>query len=136
MYKKLMPFVFLFFACNVLANQHPIEIMEYIDDVKIIAYINDSDIDAETRWTPFESPPPLSISDALTAVEHYIKKNSDFTSAALSGIELKKMPRHENIWHYLVRVKGTIADKTQAHFYVVLMNGKVISGIRKPDSIK
>jgi hypothetical protein len=135
-YKKLMPFVFMLFTGNVLANEPPIEIIEYIDDVKIIAYINESDLGAETQWIPFKSPPPLSISDALQAVDQYIKTNSEFTHATLIGIELKEIARHENIWHYLVRVKGSSADKTQAHFYVVLMNGKVISGIRRPDSIK
>ncbi len=131
-----MPFVFLLFAGNALANEPPIEISEYIDDVTIIAYINESDIGVESQWIPFKSPPPLSISDALQAVDQYIKANSEFARTTLIGIELKKVARHENIWHYLVRVKGSIADKTQAHFYVVLMNGKVISGIRRPDSIK
>ena len=59
---------------------------------------------------PFASPPPLSINDALKAVENY--------------------------WHYLIRLKSTIDNKPRADFFVVLMDGKVISAFKEPDSIK
>jgi hypothetical protein len=136
MYRKLIPLLFLLFSGKLLAFEFPIEITEYIDDIKIIAYINERDINRESRWTPFDGPPPLSIYDALQAVQGDISSNAAITDTTLIGIELKQIPHHEMYWHYLVKVKFKLADKTQPHFFVVLMDGKVISALKRPESIK
>jgi len=136
MYKKLLPFLFLLLSGKVLALNFPIEITEYFDDVKIIAYVNKSDINDKSQWTPFESPPPLSIPDALKAVETYISSDTSYVDTTLTEIELKRIPHHETYWHYLVKIKSTVDDAVQPHFFVVLMDGKVISAIKLPEAIK
>jgi len=136
MYKKLIPLLFLLFSGRALAYQFPIEVTEYIDDVKIVAYINQNDINEKSQWTPFESAPPLSIHEALQAVQKYLHSDADFTNATLTGIELKQIPHHKNYWHYLVKIKFTRGDMPKPHFFVVLMDGKVISALKEPESIK
>jgi len=136
MHKKLIPLLFLLFSGKLLAYEFPIEISEYIDDIKIIAYLNKSDISQEPKWTPFEGPPPLSIYDALQAVQSYISSDADITNTTLTEIELKQIPGHEIYWHYLVKVRFKVADKTQPHFFVVLMDGKVVSALKRPEPIK
>jgi hypothetical protein len=54
----------------------------------------------------------------------------------LTGIELKKIPRHEKHWHYLVKTKSEVDDIVESHYFIVLMDGKVIAAIKEPESIK
>lgn len=131
-----VPILLLLLSGKILAVDFPIEVTEYIDDVKIHAYINKKDVNPNTRWIPFKNPPPLSITDALEKVHSYIKENDDLNNTRLIGIELKQIPHHEDNWHYLVKIKTMIDDTPVPHFFVVLMDGKVISAIKMPDSIK
>ena len=135
MYKSFVPLVFLLLTARALALEVPVEITEYIDDVKVIAYLHESDINEGPQWTPFESPPPLPIADALDAVHRYINSDAGFTHAALTGIELKPIPHHPMHWHYLVKVRFKLDGRPRPHFFVVLMDGKVISAIKRPESI-
>lgn len=134
--KKLLPIIFLLFNSNVLAFDFPIQVTEYIDDVKIDAYINQKDIAEDTQWMAFEASPPLSIQQALAAVQDFIRADDRFTGATLISIELKRIPHHESYWHYVVKVRTKLNNEDRPHFFVVLMDGKVISAIREPDSIK
>ena len=136
MYKKLLPLLLLLFSGKVLAYEFPIEVTEYIDDVKIVAYIDKNEISKTSQWVPFEGQPPLSIYDALQAVQKFMIENAEFAETRLTGIELKRIPHYEKNWHYLVKVKYKVADKMQPHFFLVLMDGKVISALREPESIK
>ena len=135
MYKTLVTLAFFFLTARALALEVPLEITEYIDDVKVIAYLHESDIDNGPQWTPFTGPPPLPISDALEAVHHFISSDAEFADAALTGIELKPIPHHAMHWHYLVKVRFTLDGKPRPHFFVVLMDGKVISAIKRPEPI-
>lgn len=126
----------LLFSGKALAFDFPIEVTEYIDSTKIVAYINKNDINKKLQWAPFDGPPPLSIADALQAVHKYIKLDVDFSNTSLTGIELKRIPHHEKSWHYIVRIKYKTNGVMQPHFFIVLMDGKVISALKEPDSIK
>ena len=136
MYKKLLPLLVLLFSGKALAFEFPIEVTEYFDDVKIVAYIDKSDINEVSHWIPFEKQPPLSIYDALQAVKKFMISNSVFGDATVTGIELRRIPHHEIYWHYVVKVKYKDKENIRPHFFVVLMDGKVISAIREPESIK
>lgn len=136
MLRKLLPLLFLLFSFKALAMEFPIKVTEYIDDVKIDAYINEKDLLRTKKWTPFESPPPLSVAAAMTAIKNYISADSDFSNTTLIGVELKKIPHHKSYWHYLVKVKTVTENNSQPNFYVVLMDGKVVSAIKEPESIK
>ena len=132
----MISFLLLVLSGKVLAVEFPIEITEYVDEVRIAAYINKEDIKNNVQWTPFEGPPPLSIHEALKSVQEYMKSDEDMASATLVEIELRPIPHHEKSWHYLVRMRYQSEDKVRPHFYLVLMDGKVISAIREPESIK
>ena len=76
--KKLIPLLFLLMSGRVLAYEFPVEVVEYIDDVKIVAYIDKNHISKISQWVPFESQPPLSIHDALQAVQKFMISNAEF----------------------------------------------------------
>jgi hypothetical protein len=136
MINKLLPILMLLFCSRAFALEFPIEISEYIDDVKIDAYINKEDLNKTSQWTPFESSPPLTVNQALTAILNYDDSEIDFNNSRVIGVELKPVPRHKSYWHYLVKIKTISEDGSEPHFFIVLMDGKVISAIKEPDSIK
>ena len=133
---RLVVPMLLLLSGKVLAFDFPIEITEYVDEVRIAAHINKDDLKNSLPWSPFEGPPPLSIHEALKAVQEYMKNDTDFASGVLDEIELRRIPHHEKDWHYLVRMKYQSDDTVQSHFFLVLMDGKVISAIKEPESIK
>jgi hypothetical protein len=135
MYLRFLPLLILLFSTRLFAYEFPIEITEYIDDVKVDAYINYSDINPESTWTPFDSAPPLSMAAALQAIGVYAS-NAELENMTLTGIELKPIPRHMGHWHYLVKVKSEVDEVLESHYFIVLMNGKVIPALKEPDSIK
>ena len=53
------------------AYQPSIEIYERFDDVKTVAFINESDIENYPLWHSLTEAPPLSIADAIAAVKRY-----------------------------------------------------------------
>lgn len=136
MLEKLIPALLFLISGQALAVEFPLEISEYFDDIRIIAYVNQSDVDKEARWTPFQSPPPLSVRAALKEVQTHLKTDHVFANAELTSIELKPIPKQKDYWHYLVKIRYTQDGITRPHFFVVLMDGKVISALKQPDSIK
>lgn len=136
MASRLISLLLLLLSGKVLAVDFPIEITEYVDEVRIAAYINKEDLNNNVLWTPFEGPPPLSIDEALKAVQEYVKSDKGMGKATLVEIELRPIPHREMSWHYLVRIRYQSEDTVKPHFYLVLMDGKVISAIREPGSIK
>ena len=136
MSRKLLPLLLFLLSSKVMAYEFPIEIIEYIDDIKIFAYLDKNDINEKAKWKPFKSPPPLSLHQALQAVHTYMKSHEGYADASLTGIELKQIPHHENYWHYLVKVRVAANEKVKPHFFVVLMDGKVVSALREPEAIK
>jgi hypothetical protein len=136
MYHPLLALLLMGLAARALAFDFPVEVTEYIDDVKIIAYLNQREVDKEPQWTPFEGPPALSIADALEAVQHRIESDTELSEVTLTGIELKQIPQHAGRWHYLVKVRFKQDASVRPHFFVVLMDGQVISAVKRPDAIK
>jgi len=135
MYSRFIPLFVLLFSAKLYAYEFPIEITEYIDDVKVDAYISNNDINQALVWTPFESEPPLSMASALQAIQAYAA-NTDLSDMTLTGIELKQIPHHEKHWHYLVKIKSEVDEVVASHYFIVLMDGKVIPAIKEPESIK
>jgi hypothetical protein len=133
---KILTLILLLFSCNAFAVKFPIEITEYIDEVKVDAFINEADLNSTAKWTPFDAAPALSVGAALEAIKQYLHTDKHFTETSLSGIELKPVPGHDAYWHYLIKMNGIADGKSQAHFFVVLMDGKVIAALAEPESIK
>jgi hypothetical protein len=123
-------------STNLHATQFPIEIFEYVDSARVVAFINESDLDASTRWHPFEGPPPLGIQDVTAALRSFIASDEVLAGATLTEIELKRVPHREKDWHYMVKLKTGGKHGSHYHYLVVLMSGKVIPAIREPESFK
>jgi len=133
--KFITLFLFLV-STNTFAFNFPIEISEYLDNGKIDAYIHKSDINEKAKWAPFETQVPLTVNAAIEQVKQHLETNKQLNGTTLVAIELKQIPHHKNYWHYLVKVQSKIDNVRQNHFYVVLMDGKVISAFQEPDAIK
>lgn len=126
----------MLFCTKALAYHFPVEVFEYIDNTKVVAFINEEDIDKTLHWSPLEDPLPLTLTEALKAIQAHIANDPDLKDAVLSGAELKPVPHHKGYWHYLIRMKTDNGDKPVSHYFIVLMDGKIVTGIREPEMIK
>jgi len=136
-YKGLLLLLTLAFSANAQSYQPSIEIIEQFDDVKLVAFIRESDLENYPQWNPVKEAPPLTINKAIQAVHNYHKKNNaELATETVNEIELKKMTRHEKYWHYLIKIKINGSDDARYQVYVVLMNGKVIPALTETESYK
>ncbi len=133
---RSLPLLVMLFSGKVLAYEFPIEVFEYVDGEKVVAFINERDIDKSLHWVPFEGSPPLTLVDALKGIRKYMVSDPDLVDAALTEIELKRIPHHEKHWHYLVKMKSEADGKSRSHYFVVLMNGKIILAMVEPEPLK
>ncbi|NOZ10854.1 MAG: hypothetical protein GXP09_07450 [Gammaproteobacteria bacterium] len=125
------------FSGNAQSFQPSIEIIEQFDDVKLVAFINETDIENYPLWHPLTEAPPLSVSKAIQAIKDLYKTNRDqLLPKSVKEIELRELSRHEYYWHYLVKVKTNDDKKPKYQIYVVLMNGKVIPALIESESYK
>lgn len=127
----------VFTSVNAQSYQPSIEVFERFDDVKLVAYINTSDIENYPLWHSLSEAPPLSIANAIQAVNELYKANNESIPAGtIKEIELREIPQHEKYWHYLIKIKVNNSEKPKYQVYVVLMNGKVIPAMLQPESYK
>ena len=136
MYLRLLAGLLFMFSGTIYAYQFPLVIVEYIDNTKVVAYINESDIDKTLSWIPFEAPPPLTIADVVNDIQKTVASHPNLTNATLKKIELKQIPHHKNHWHYLVAIETKVNSHTELNYFAVLMNGKVIQLIKEPESYR
>ena len=117
------------------AYHMPVEVFEYMDDERVVAFIDQKDMETCQTWTT-ENLPPLAIEGALTAVrKHIAARQPEIGDATLENIELRQIPRHPGHWHYMVKLKDHGA-KSPYHYFVVLMNGKVIPAVHEIAALK
>jgi hypothetical protein len=126
----------LLVGTNVSATHFPVEIFEYVDDVRTVAFVNESDLEEDTRWKPFEGAPPLTIEEALEDVRGHMTSDTGLAGASVVEIELRKVPHHEQNWHYMVKLEQQSEGRTRYRYLVVLMSGKVIPAMKEPESVK
>lgn len=136
MLSRALFLLLILFSGTIQANEFPIEIIEYTGNTKIVAFFNESDIDKKLHWMPVEGAPPLTITDALVRIREHVAADPELVGATVTEIDLKQIPRHAGHWHYLVKMKGLVDSRMHAHYFIVLMNGKIIQGLREPESIK
>jgi hypothetical protein len=113
-----------------------IELFEYVDGRKIVAFVDENDIGDSIQWHPFKESPPITIRKVTKSIQKYIASDKKLKNAELAEIELRPIPRHEEHWHYVVKLKTEANDEVHYQYYVVLMSGKIIPAIREPESIK
>ncbi len=116
------------------AYQLPVEVFEYMDDVKVVAFIDKKDMAAVQARDP--SAPLLTIKGALAVVKKHITRHQpEIGEAKLEEITFRKLPGFPGRWHYLVKLKN--ADpRMPYHYFVVLMNGKVIPAVKEIAAVK
>jgi hypothetical protein len=136
MLSRFLPLLFIFFSGCLHAYEFPIEIIEFMDNNRVAASINEADIDKSVDWVPFESAPPLSVAEVLKAIKDYLAERGEMTNAILDEVELKRIPHHEKHWHYLVKLHAPDEDRQHSSYFFVLMTGKVIPGVKQPQSVK
>ncbi len=124
------------YSVNVQAIELPIEIFEYVDNARVVAFVKESDIDAADDWKPDGSAPALSINNVAAIANEYAAGNEGMNGATIEEIALRRIPHHEGKWHYMVKMKTETEEKVRYHYLVVLMNGRSIPAIREPSSIK
>lgn len=137
MSRKLFIGLLLLFAQSALAAQFPLIIIEPFDETKIIIYVSETDIENSPAWKPSDGTPPLTIEKLITDIKRHNGGDSKLANAIIHEIELKPVLHHEkqNRWYYLVQMK-TVGKKSYRHYFAVLMDGKIISAIREPESYK
>jgi hypothetical protein len=123
-------------SVNAHSFDFPVEIFEYVDNARIVVFINEGDIVDSANWEPFKGSPPLSVEKVISSLHKYIGGKEEYANIKLEEIEVRRIPHHENKWHYMVKMKTYNNDKTQYHYFVVLMNGKIITALREPESVK
>ena len=116
--------------------QFPVEIVEYIEDTKVVAFIDEAQLDESMQWQPLLEAPPLSIAGAVDAIKNHLASVEGVSEYTINEIELKVLPHHEQYWHYLVKLHASINGNSNSYFFVVLMNGKVIPAVKESGSIK
>jgi|GEM_PF-1657998 len=124
-------------AANAQALQPSIEIIEQLDDLKLVAFVDEKNLENYPLWINLEENPPLQINRAIRAIQDLYNKNGNkLNSSGIKEIELKEIPHHKNYWHYIIRVEGNSENRSIDQVYVILMNGKVIPALIETESYK
>ena len=110
--------------------EFPLELIEYLDDVKVVAFVRPSALEKAPTWDPVAEPLPLGIPQALQAVRAFVGPDSGYR---LRSIELKPIPSHPGHWHYLVR---TTDPHGKPRYFAVLLDGTLIPATVEPESYK
>lgn len=131
-YHWLSVFIFVF-SVNAHSYQPKVEIIEQFDDIKMVAFISMEDMNNNPEWTPGNNAPPLTVAEAIDAVNSFNNKTK--ATKPIVEIEIRQMPKHKNNWHYLIKVTNS-AMKSKYDIYVVLMSGMVIPAMIEPQSYK
>lgn len=117
----------------VSAEQFPVEIIEQFDNARVVAFIRDADLASSPTWDPLAGPPPLTVQQAIQAVERQWQAAAGQPGKLLiEELELRRISSHDNHWHYLVKAR----HGRRVRYYVVLMNGKVVPSVREPEAVK
>lgn len=131
---RFIVFVYgLFLLAGGSQAQPMVEIIEQIDNSRMVAFVEQADIEAGPAWIPGASPIPLSVDAALQSISRFSEASG--RADAIDEIEIRKVPGHEKRWHYLVKVADDRMT-TRYRLYLVLMNGKVVPAIIEPEGYK
>jgi hypothetical protein len=137
-HRKILSVLLLFTIQSVAAGlgPWPLEIIERMDDAKLVVYGNERDIDASPAWNPDAGAPPLDIAGVVEALNRWAASDSRVDAVHVEEIELKPIPRRAGHWYYLVRARVEAREGAPVRYFAVLMNGKVEPAIREPMPIK
>ena len=132
-YYRWLSLAIILLSTGAHAFQSKVEIFEQFDDLRMVAFISEKDINSNPEWKPGIGEPPLTVFQAIKAIRDFNKSSNN--SGSIKEIELKPVPKHGKYWHYLIKITND-AKKSKYDIYVVLMNGKVIPAIIEPQAYK
>ena len=120
------------------AANWPLEIIDHLDEAKIVVYVNESDIERSPAWDPATGTPPFKLADVLDAIARWEKRNAKSGDYDIEKIELKRISHHEKQgrWYYLVQLREPGDSKRRHHYVAVLLNGVTAAAIEEPASYK
>jgi len=137
MLSKWVLLLLIIVSANTLAGKAAIEIIEQFDDFKVVAFVNEADIEDYPVWQSLVDTPPLPVNEAIRLVQgHLGEVGKSAETDVIKEIELREIPRHPNYWHYLVKTENNDFGPSRYGIYVVLMSGKIIPAIVEPDAFK
>jgi hypothetical protein len=122
---------------NSQAYAFPLEIFENLSGNRIVAFLEESDIDAAaSKWQPSEQTPPVTVQKLTRSIFEHMATEKGLENIEVEEIDLRPIPRHKEQWHYLVKMKVENNHEIEHRYFLVLMNGKIFPAIREPESIK
>ena len=142
MYRRLLSALLILMTILVgnkaLANEFPLEIIERFADARIVIYTQKNAIEESPTWSPSEGAPPLTIEILVKTIQKWSAADPNLAKSTIRKIELKPISHYENLdrWYYLVQLKIESQDHSGMHYVAVLMNGKILSAIREPETYK
>ncbi len=140
MYYKLLGGLLLLIGGTALANhqQWPLEIIEHLDDTKIVIYAGEADIAKTPAWKPADGAPPFKLSNLLQSIDRWRHLTPTKTHLKIHAIELKPILHHEkqNRWYYLVQMKDGTGKGQKTYYLAVLMDGTLLPAIEEPAALK
>ncbi|HFD86978.1 MAG TPA: hypothetical protein ENJ35_04810, partial [Gammaproteobacteria bacterium] len=101
------------------ATPWPLEIIDHLDETKIVIYVSESDIEASPQWNPAAGAPKFGLDELFKAVNDWQKKNKCTDADGIEKIELKPIlhQHKEGRWYYLVQLKD-MAKAKPSHRYL------------------
>ena len=126
------------FSVQAETRHYPLEIYDVLDDHRLVIFLRGEDIAASPQWLPGEGAPPLTVAEAIARMRRQIEQDVRLKGAKFYEIELKPIHKHdqENRWYYLLQFRTHGEHKPKAHYFAVLLSGKVVPAIEEPASIK
>lgn len=120
------------------ARYWPITSVEYLDDKRVVLYIDDQELENGPQWNPEMRELPLSVYDAVSLAKDWAAKNHpDYDAFDVHEVVLKHIATHEHHrrWFYLIYLDAKVGGRfvPSAHlFAAVLFDGKVIPAVEEP----
>ncbi len=131
----MLSFALLGISANCPAGKWAAEVIENLDQARIVLFLTDEDMAAMPEWRPDgHEPPPLTLAKAIDLVNAEIEKDVDLRGAEIHELEFKPVRKHEkqHRWYFLCEVRTHDGGKEKKHFLAVLTSGKVIRAIEEP----
>jgi hypothetical protein len=118
-------------AGAVQASSLPTEVVENLDDYRIVLYLSETQINAIPAWQPGEGAPPMSLDAAVSRTLAWIGENELLKNAQIHELKFKPVHNFESLnrWYYLVELH---TDNARRRFLAVLPGGEVVPAVEEP----
>jgi len=123
----------LFFYTATQAGPRPTEVIENLDQFRIVLYLTEPQIQSMPAWQPGAGKPPMSLATAVERVMRWKAGEPALAEASIYELKYKPIHNHEKLhrWYYLVELR---LPQGHRRFVAVLADGKVVPAIVEPGS--